>query len=129
MLNYLYRKCILFLQVGQFTDIIRYFFLIIPFKMKYRKYMELIPHAKTLSWKLSAGTFNIGFKEISEQEMGAVDRLKTQNNLIREIDTINTIRRPEKPREITSFFLISRRQVLAELCNIFFVQLKQRLIT
>lgn len=47
--------------------------------------MELIPHAKTLSWKLSAGTFNIGFKEISEQEMGAVDRLKTQNNLIREI--------------------------------------------
>lgn len=91
--------------------------------------MELIPHAKTLSWKLSTGTFNIGFKEISEQEMGAVDRLKTQNNLIREIYTINTIRRPEKPREITSFFLISRRQVLAELCNIFFVQLKQRLIT
>lgn len=66
--------------------------------------MELIPHAKTLSWKLSTGTFNIGFKEISEQEMGAVDRLKTQNNLIREIYTINTIRRPEKPREITSFF-------------------------
>lgn len=75
-----------FLQVGQFTDIIRYFFLIIPLKMKYIKYMELIPHAKTLSWKLSTGTFNIGFKVISEQEMGAVDRLKTQNNLIREIE-------------------------------------------
>lgn len=75
-----------FLQVGQFTDIIRYFFFIIPLKTKYIKYLELIPHAKTLIWKLSTGTFNIGFKEISEQEMGVVDRLKTKNNLIREIE-------------------------------------------